>query len=632
MSKVHDYVFHLLRDMISECRGRSEPRQFYYEIMSARGWMNPRFTNLVEEVIAFTQLIETDQPRDMSYEEIIQMAAEEWLMMDLGDFIINDRNLSNRLSDEQYRDAEDAARQKERVIREIERMLNSERRSSSRDGYRDDRRDRGGRDDRSYGRSERGGSRERFRDFGREGRRNRPGEGSMMSGGLGAARRRESEQALRESEERGTRRERSHDRGSERMTTREEPRQAPQVHEEKRPSGISRQEASRYSVDGPDFSKSRPYDDFMLNGEIWQAAHLSQFKLDPNEHPFLTAYDFNKKIRFMVKDQNGHIREEFIDMNKDLDYLRHELAGTDPREARRQAAESKRPQPKALSSDDQPAARQERPVKRIRLDLNLDKMNKVSLISSSVAEAEATIAMERVLGDNDVSARHVIITAPLLSDEATIEALEDIANARSLSEAAELLSDYRPSIDPVIYKTVNEKMAFRLAHAMRNEFGLKVKMSDFAGSYSKAYEWMRENRGEKWARNFSDKNRILIDEVFLCLSQKDKTGIDYLSGLFDMSEEDIAEKVKVTVTQDHFTVVSTKAKLKDLNLTLTEDPQLVCSREMPDLYGLIEESFAATQEISAGMGRIYLVTQDGERIEFFQNGLDKDAYLIARMV
>lgn len=633
MSKgVFDYTFDLLADMIESRRGDSEPRQIYWEIMSSRNWANPQFSSLVEEVIAFSQLIEPEFRNNTPFEDILQEAAEEYLHLDIGDLIVNDRNLANRVTERQWDEASAASKEKARAVAAIERMMASGSRRGpdrGRDAGRGRDTGRGRPDPRDYARDRRSNNpRERFSNRGYDTPRNRPGEGSMMSGGLGAARRREAE--MREREEVRSSRDREE---RQRDHVREERRPEPRPIEPapvKQPSGISRQEASKYTVNGPDFSKPRPYDDFMLNGEIYQAAHLSHFKLDAKEHPFLTAYDFNKKIRFLVKDQDGHIREEFIDMNQDMDYLRHELAGTDPREARRQATENKRPKVKLSESEDVPV-RQERPVKRIRLDLNLSKMDKVSIMSSSIAEAEATVGMERLIKDEDVCARHVILTSPMLSDEATIEALEDLANARSLPEAAELLRDYRESIDPVIYKALNEKMASRLTHAMRNEYGMKVKMTDFAESYSKAYEWMRENRGEKWARAFSDKNRILIDEVFLCLSQKDKVGLDYLSGLFDMEESDIAQKLKVSVIQDHYTIISTKAKMKDLSITVSEDPQLVCSREMPDLHRLIEESFAAGMETSGGMGRIYLLTQDGVRIEFFRNGLDNDSYLIARM-
>lgn len=624
MSQLHDYVHQLLRELITEQRDRSEPREIYYEVMSARGWMNPQFSNLVDEVAIFSQLIEEDSPRNARLEDVVLMAAEEWLHMDLGEFILSDRSLSNRLTDKQYRDAEDAAIQKERAIREIERALNSSRRDRGGRSDRYDDRDRDRRDDRR-GRDrdrDRGGrGNDRWNDRGRSSRRDRPGEGSMMSGGISAARKRDAENRREEEiiEERSRRREHV-----------PESRREPEARAEKT-KGFSRQELARYTVNGPDFSKSRPYDDFLQNGEIWQAAHLSQFKLDPKQHPFLTAYDFNKKIRFLVKDADGNIREEFIDMNDDLDYLRHELAGTDPREARRQAAEKKRPQVKQTDTDQTPQ-RQERQVNRIRLNLNTSKMEKTTLITSSTTEAEAIVALERVMKGEDLAARHVMVLTPLLSDDQTIAALEDVSNARSLSEASELLLSYKEQMNPIVYKTVNEKMAFRLTHALRNSFGQKVRLSDFASDYGKAYQWMRETHGENWARSFGNRMRSLISDVFSSVTQKDAAGVSYLSGLFDMPEEKVGEQVKANLLQDHYTVISVNVKLKDLSLTLTKDPQMVCDREMPELHRLIEEAFAAHVETGGGMGRVYLITQDGERIEFFQNGLDLDAYLISQMV
>lgn len=624
MSKLHDYVHQLLREVITESRGRSEPREFYYDVMSARGWMNPQFSNLVDEVVVFTQLIEPDQPRDMPLDEIAEMAAAEWLHMDLGEFILSDRALSGRLTDKQYREAEDAALDKERAIKEIQRALNSSRRGNDR--YDDRRRY----DDRGRGRGgydrgndrDRGRGRDRWSDVGRDRRRDRPGESSMMSGGISAARKRDN--MSRRDEDYDDRRPREQE---------ERVRSAPEnrVEEPARPKGISRQELARYTVNGPDFSKSRPYDDFMQNGEIWQAAHLSQFKLDTKTHPFLTAYDFNKKIRFLVKDQDGKIREEFIDMCDDLDYLRHELAGTDPREARRQAAERKRPRVNTDDKENNPQ-RQERQVKRIHLNLNLSKVEKSTIMAASTAEAEIMVAMERSIKNEDVVARHVLVTTPLMSNDQTIEALEDVANARSLSEAAELLLGYKNQMDPMVYKIVNEKMASRLTHALRNSFGQKVRLTDFAADYGKAYQWMREAHGENWARNFGNRTRSLIADVFLAMSQKDVSAAAYLSGLFDMTEEDVTEKLKVSVLSDHYTVISTKATLKDLSITLTQEPQLVCPREMPDLSRLIEEAFAVHLEIGGAMGRVYLLTQDGERVEFSHNGLDDDAYLISQMV
>jgi len=103
------------------------------------------------------------------------------------------------------------------------------------------------------------------------------------------------------------------------------------------PEPLRPQPVVEEKVDGPDYSSSRPYDNFWVDGENWQLAHKATFQWSwsPKQHTRRT-YDPEQEVCFLVKGKDGSVREEFLAMTDDLVAYAHEIRTlTRPNETRR---------------------------------------------------------------------------------------------------------------------------------------------------------------------------------------------------------------------------------------------------------------------------------------------------------
>lgn len=614
-NQLYDLMFQVLRDVIDKNRDRNEARAAYFDIMSNRNWTSPEFTTLVDQAILYFSMIEDSFPANAAVPDIAYEAAEEWVTMDLGDYVASDRYLSGRLSNEALREAKESAAAKYAALREMERFVEAQRYQRDRGaprgggGYRPDPRDRD-RGGRSYNDSWRRETRDR--------------QANTFGGGLTAVVRQQAEPVRPVSA-------REESRASSRLQPIAQTvgGQAAAPAAQAASSRLQPATVVVEQIDGPDYTKARPHDEFTIKGEIWRPAHISGWELDPKLHPFPTAYDINQKIRFHVKDQNGIVREEFLPMTSDLDYLRHEVLAGDQKTTRRGKSAPIYTRDGVIPHEAKPKPT---PTKSIFDVLEIKDVKEELAAVSNLEEAELVTESERQANDVQITIRHATVYKPFMVDESTIEVMEDLVHSLNLTDAARQLIEGEAEMNVALFNHINGYMAHRITHALRYTYGIKGRIHSFVDDYKDMLEYLRSSKGEAWNRSFAQATRYLVSEGFNYIDQNDEAGKVYLSGLLGIPEEEVAEKVKAVIMQELFTIAAVNCRAGEFGLVIDENAQVIDKSNHPAFYSLIERIFEENAKSLQKIGRIYMRTKDGIRIELLQCAVNPDQYLVRLMV
>lgn len=600
--QLYDMLFRALQSVIDQERNRNEARFAYWEVMSNRNWTSPEFSRLVDQMEIYFAMFSPDFPRNTPIEDVVWELAQEWVRLDLGDYVITDRTLSERVDDNAYREAQDSAGRKAEMLRQMERFVNSQRQSGG--GYRDSYRDQGAQRNQGW--------------------RQPVQQSSGVTGGLAGVVRAAAGSAQPVPQERRS------TAASRLQPTASTGVVATASSVERQPLAQPVAAAPREVLDGPDHTKPRPYDEFVIKGETWRPAHLSGWTLSPDICPFATAYDINEKVRFHVKDKDGKVREEFINMSTEIDYLRHELMGTTSRQAKKrtaplytrsgvvphEASNKKEEKPMSIYAD---------------LKLNVDDVPTAAVAVSNLEEAEVIAAGERLKTGSKIGVSHVIVQTPFMVDEQTIEVMEDLVNSLNLTDAVRQMVEGEPEMDPSLFNYINGFLAHRVTHVLRNQYGVAGSLSDFCEDYPQALDYLRTNKGEAWARAFSQNTRYLVREGFSYVDQTDTAAKAYLSGILDITEEQVEQTLKAVVMQTFYTVASVDFRLSDFRLMLDETAQIIHCDTHPELYALIKKLFDCNTK-AIDIGRVYIRTKEGLRIEVLINASEDDCYMARMMV
>lgn len=617
-----DPMFDAMADHIERTKNDNELRYEYWRIMSSGNWANRDYEKLVEGALGFLQLESNNYRQDERLEKILPDIIERWVLMDISDWAVGNRDIANSLSGDVLRQCKRSQDELSSILRDMEDM--------NRRGDRDrDRTDRNRVDNRDRQSRDRNSS----RDNGRGSPSRGMASGSRLGGGGSMSRRPTSGlSGAVESNERSNRhvreeREPERQRVERSTLSRNESRDDSDIAER-----VIQAPVKRPTLDGPDFTLARPFDEFYDGSDCWQAAHCSKFKLTPMIDKMMLVYEtaFNprKKMRFYVRNQNNIVREELKDMSRETDYMRHELNTvgrsriTDPENPKYTPTEN----PGYVA----PGTIPEEPLMIQRAG-----MGKVALFSgtaicaTSREEGEMVAQFEQMRSAGQTTVFTYCVTTPVVvNNMENMMMLRDVGEAINLTDAVVRMKECVDKVDGGAWEYVNTRLTKMVNSVARNHYAIAAEIGDFTKDYDTLINWMK-TKDEQFARNFSLFTRYIPAVAVMELNEELRRG--WLMGSLDLSEEEFdARDPSVICFESFYSAILVNFTLGDLGLALTEKSQKVDPLTNQALHSLLEKSVACNT-MTTDNSTMYILTRDRMRIEVIPSVFDKGQFMLRVM-
>lgn len=555
-----DAAFDAVVDYIDKKADDTNLRKSYYKMMSDRRWKNSAMSDLIDGIVAAERKIEDEYMRNnVSERRALNDAVRDIVDGHFASVILADRDLADELPQRQYDQMREAADRFDSLLTPSRR-----RGSRDRDDDRDDRREYGGssrrdvrddRDDRDDRRSFGEGGRSRSTTSrSREVNDNDPW--SMLS---------QIDDAYNQPETH------VNEDGSREEPARPAPAREREIIEYEAP----RRETRRSNVEGPDFTKADPYGEYWLKGEHWVVAHRSVWELDDPIYEGAELiprwHDLNLFVKYYVKNSEGQVREELIEVSNDNRYLNQDLRvqrGEQPTE-RRSAAVNLRALRKPQSEEDilntSEVVEQQRTVDLVAQLVDVAEMVPQLTESNPVDSLVAATFSGRskmLAADRSVDLLLGYMRTPLAaSNWDQLELLDRIADAPSLVAAAELMNELKPMFDLSVWNKLNERYTTLALRSWNFQFHFNaVKQMNFARDCSKVMNHMAKVRGEEFASMVGARTRK-INALACSYVSRDQLS----STIADLGAD--AEKFPAVVFIDFLEIVSLDATLDELGLS-----------------------------------------------------------------
>lgn len=560
-------IEHSLKDgIIYQAQQKGDLREVYAEIMSQQNWRSDIFYDSIDRIDAnFDRLADHfDRSQRMDEGELIDVIVDEYMTGHLATLVLGDRNISDRLDDRTYHDMEEAAQDFKRMFGGGGRGFGQQR-SSSPNAYRvNDSRDRA---DRRYG--GRGNSYSASnRSNNSYSERNRPARSYSGNSGGGYSRRNETRviagvDSIRsptpEREQREEQVERR-PRYEEPVRTRQEPAAVPEPRREE-------------PEDFVDFTKVKPLENFLRQGEVWQLAATADESWTSGYTGVNTFYDINEELRYLVKGRDGKIREEFEMINDDNRYLQHEAAVSRGSQNTRR---SYVPIGKATIETEEDISYQAKENISLEtiLDNNLSSIRKKMqeqgesssmLIRGSLEEAVQTALIDLGKASDNVQAGYglymvrdiVVLRNGNSVAEEQLMSLEDSVNLTDFQQRLEALQS---TMDASLFNKVNRRISRLLDNSLRYQWHKPSKNGiDFVKDFPKIVSMLNKASDQGYVTELMTRTTYLIKLALQRVSP------DQVSDVMDDISEDVSNR-NLVVFIDYTHIVSLNATADELGI------------------------------------------------------------------
>lgn len=402
-------------------------------------------------------------------------------------------------------------------------------------------------------------------------------------------------------------------------------------------------------VEGPDYSKARPFDDFWKDDEHWQAAHLSKWTITNMGHDPIggvpTFFDANLSIKYLVKNEDGIVREELKAVEKDSRYLASELgAGTvDAQDDRKISSAGAAFSMKALKeaqergediTDDKPVPSQRKEL----LTTLIEKVDQAQLNFTDASQVEsmaggAFIGRARLAADPEKKPRvdfHIVCTPVIVSDFEQLALVNEVYQSNTLTDASQRLLALKPKFDPGLYAVLNGRYGEALLRTLKYQFQCpQIKALDFAKDYSRMLEVFSTIRNASETAIFAQRVSFINNLACQHYSQDDNE--TYTSSLSSMPDE-----IKAVIFTDFAAIISVDATLNELGFSAGLDKKdntgisIVESRNRA-LHGSVAELYSRldAEVPSPAKVRVYLTTSDNRTVEILPYAGRTESFILA---
>lgn len=492
-----DDVADLVVDYINKkAANRNALRREYANLLSDNKWVNRSFSGLIDIIVAVIPECEDkySNGRD-SFTDYMSRAVADIVDGHFASSVLSNNDLADDLDDRTFDEMRESARIYESVLR-----------ASGKGGR--DRSDRGGRNGRSTHSSR-----------GRDNDRDRDDRSRIRSTGRDAPRsRRASEEPIADAWSM------LHDNAptAKVREEREEPRERVRVVEPEYtpPTPPPVESFTPSEVEGPNYTHTRPADDFWIGTKHYQAAHLSKWELSGDgDNPITKTpsfVDINQRVRYVVRDESNHVTEELEELNDDNRYLQHDLSDRPVDTGRKTAAVSLLaiaaranglPEDTTLTKEEQirrvfPLAGM---VRKLEMPTEIKFNIETGAIGCVFASRAKLSAAKAVDAEIEQSVDFHITRTPLVATSWNqLEYIEQIHKSTTLTQAMEILNELKPVIDASIWGVLNRRFSDLIMRTVRYQFQLPgLKTFNFANDWLKLLSWFENKRGASEAAEFA---------------------------------------------------------------------------------------------------------------------------------
>lgn len=383
--------------------------------------------------------------------------------------------------------------------------------------------------------------------------------------------------------------------------------------------------------DGPDMSKARPYDSFMMKGENWQLAHCSTLTWASSvRQPTRRAYNPDNEMRFLVKGTDGTVREEFVAMTADLEEEAHRIRTTQrpnrPREALAMEQGDSLMVGQDIDAVDLDAM--DNSYRCVRRDYlgEIDANNPVidgapKAINNFEEGALAAIAAGAKT-EVDVASVNTYEGISLVADQPTMKAVETMAALTGqpdfdLRAFAKHLNSMRGIVAENVLDYIDRHFTQEVNDTLRDQFGFTGLTID---SYMDDFEALLGckkfvNLGAGYVNQFLQRTRMLTTSLQYLSGKEERTEYLECGDLLTQSEQDTEQYTRL---RENVLVIF---KLRSfVHVKIDMDAFGMVSSEMrvatrtgegsdPTMADLLRNLYAIGRKTS-GAGRVYMVSAD----------------------
>lgn len=598
-------------------RDRDRLREKYADVMSKGDYRNREFDGLVNLMFEAFPTIEDKYARSGDrLKDFLGKAVEDVVDGHFANSVLSNRNLSDDLDDRTFREMEDA----------VDRYKDIVRGRGGRDrGYgRDDRRERDDRGGTGYSRGGRDRDRSNGRDMGREARN---AGGGWRNRGT-ARRAQVGDQWVDTAREAAASDER-----------REEPAQQPQAAPAAAPAPAPA--PSRPAIDGPDFTKARPYDDFWEKGEHWIVATKSPWRLAWDDQDPLASvprlYDVRTHVKYHVQSTDGKVREELIKVSQDNRYQQHDQMAQPERyqsTVQRQGHSISLSGAKAEAEDklnEVPAKAKATYLHDVLTSIDLTQFSVDESVGAPLAETlQGLVFNTRVkMAGNDEAQRLNIgfrTTALVASSWAQEDLINQVGQCHNLAAAAVKMNELKLSFDVAIWEALNQRFSELTMRALRFQFQHNsVKSMSFAQHWDRLIDHLESQKGEGFASDFAQRTSYIVAMACTLADRADLPGF--------MEREGV--EIPAVVFLDQVAMIALNGSMDDLgfgnaiekaetgvSITAGADQQL--NEAVRLVYNKLDG-----KAVTSGACRVYFNTNDGKLLELMPFAARKENFILA---
>lgn len=638
-----DQIYDMTIDHIQNGSQDNLIRDEYDRMMSRSQYNNANMKELFDHVLRMVDMGIDDCRTDRDVQNFCITCVDEAIAQHIGLWITSDTNLANSIEDDRiWNDLKRSAREWDAVESDYDRNQRGGRdRDSGRGGRggRDERfergsdRDRGGRGGRGYSRvspsrEERGG-----RDRGRD---RDEGNGRLASGMAGRS---NSRRAVEEPVERNSR-----------WSKREEPvrqevREEPVVHR-----------STDDMIDknaGPDLTSARPFDSFWDNGKLWELAHVSKLEWTwTAEQQYRRAYDPEEEVCFLVKSEDGKVREEFIPMNDDLNFTSHEIkANLRPNDGRRigkqrtdDFGEITMP---GEDIDTVDLDRLQKQIQQARFALMSDlDVNSISTLTEPTIDSSRTDAAIKATKRRLNTGKDVVVIASYVTQimPSTGTAMDDIVNLKNtlggdvdLKSMRKRLENLRGKADESIMDAIDKHYTDEINHALKYvfEFG-KLRIDSFIGDFEALLAVMTKKRSASYTAQFLQRTRPIMTSLAVeageGVCERVIDAQDILPESDDDSESYTTYRKNAVTFFRPIAMTSVKVDAVAFGI-LTDEPRFPTARGMGADEELLDtlKVLWIQSRLATPTGRVFIVTADNILLELIASCGAKDVVGVRKL-
>lgn len=363
------------------------------------------------------------------------------------------------------------------------------------------------------------------------------------------------------------------------------------------------------------YVKTGPFCEFVRDGETWRPGHKSGWTT-PHSN-FNYGYDTSALVWFHVKGDDNEVRDEFVKMKTELEYLKHEVTAM--------VLKTAKTRPPVVNPNEVEFDPLVEVTPKTLADNDIDKSEAVFGDVTSLSEVDYSAKIHR---DGQVSkvVTHKVRTSFKVTGDETSATLRCVAGTKTADEAWDVLTAREPYTDRAVFRHVNLKIANDITDILRGPFQTLAVLGDFAESWDKCRDWVADTvKADKFEIFKKMVHAVILNAVRFedNISDADKAWLAVTAGV---NEDTLPKTIQMV---ENVSAVYIDNDLSELNLLVADDKMTFFGSKTNEVLTDIVRPVVELARQAKG-SRIYLLTKEGARIQI-TTGDERNIYFAKLM-